>query len=273
MNAEKCPYIFPHCQIQDIMLSKRRTIVIISVSLVLGMLLGAVVFANLVSGHSILLSSGQVTKDQGLFISGTEAVKVLSPEGKVLSTWQGPDPISNLAINALAACIPGSDGGSTDPKGPDSTTGASGSCSSFTDGVYIVFAPADYPFIGGTCSQNAGAQTENGFSVTGCQANAQAVNTLTPLGCDPNSTTSGGNPALCTGWITEATFGPTTFTATNCIYSNSQTPCAVLDVGAGTLSQLSTYGTNGAFDYLNPSPIIPVSAGDSLLVTIQFTIS
>ena len=117
-------------------------------------------------------------------------------------------------------------------------------------------------------------RSENGFTVTGCQAEISATNTLTPLGCGPNASTGSTIPPLCTGWITEATFGPTTFTPTNCIYTISQTPCGVLEVDAGTLSQLTTYGHTEGFDYLNlnATPIL-VASGDSLLVTIQFTVS
>jgi hypothetical protein len=205
----------------------------------------------------------------GLYLSGTETIKVMAPDGKVVSTWTGPDPLSNVAINAIAACVPGSSGGSTNPVSPADIS-QDGGCSSWINAMAIVFAPASYPFIGGTCSDNAGAETENGFSVTGCQATTTATNVLTPLGCNSNGITLGGQ--LCTGWITSATFGPGTFTATNCIYDISQTPCAIVNVDAGTLTTLTTYGSSEGFDYLNPTPI-PVAVGDSVLVTIQFTVS
>jgi hypothetical protein len=240
---------------------------VVAVALIAGTLIGASVFGTLLA----VPKDPQVVggeRNQALTISGVETIQVLAPNGKVVSTWRGPDPISGAGINALAACIPGSNGGSTTPVDPASVTGAGGTCSSFINAVEIVFSPASYE-AGGTCTNNQGAQTENGFTVTGCGAIASATNTLTPLGCNPNQIS---DPELCSGWITQATFGPTTFTSTNCIYNISQTPCAVTEVDAGTLSQLTTYGHTEGFDYLNPTPI-PVSAGDSLLVTIDFTIS
>jgi len=237
-------------------------------SLVIGILLGSSLLANVLNPNSTAKES------QGLLLSGTETIKVLGSDGSVVSTWTGPDPLTNAGVNALAACIPGSDGGSTAPIGPGSITGASGSCSSFINAVAIVFGPADITQQGGSCADNAGAENEYAFSETGCQAEIGATNILTPLGCDPNPSTGASIPPLCTGWITQATFGPTTFTPTNCIYTISQTPCAVLEVDAGTLSQLTTYGHTEGFDYLdlNATPIV-VASGDSLLVTIQFTVS
>ncbi len=239
-------------------------------SVAIGVLLGSSVLANVFNQNA----TSKGSEDQGLMISGIETIKVLAPDGSLASQWSGPDPLTALGTNALAACITGSDGGSTDPIGPGSVTGASGSCSSFINAVAIVFGPADATQQGGTCADNAGAELENGFTVTGCQAEISATNTLTPLGCGPNSSTGSTIPPLCTGWITDATFGPTTFTPTNCIYTISQTPCGVLEVDAGTLSQLTTYGHTEGFDYLNlnAAPIV-VANGDSLLVTIQFTVS
>lgn len=244
---------------------------IVVVAIAIGALLLAAQFLPLVLNRD----SSASNKD-GLYLSGTETIKVLSPDGKVVSTWTGPDPLTNIAINALAACIPGTNGGSTDPIGPGSVTGASGSCSSFINAVAIVFAPGSITQYGGTCSANAGAQTLNGYSVTGCQATTTATNYLTPLNCGPDASTVASPPPLCTGWITQATFGPGTFTSTNCIYNEPATPCSVVSVDAGVMSQISPYpvgyGYGEGFDSLSPTPIA-VAAGDSLLVTIQFTVS
>lgn len=248
---------------------KRKFWTVVAVALVAGIVLGSILSVNLLTRPASL--SGNA-KNDGVYITGTETIKVLSSEGKLVSTWTGPDPITGLTINALAACITGN---STNPIGPASVTGASGSCSSFINEIAIVFAPANYPEIGGTCSANAGAETLNSYSVTGCEATASATNYLTPLGCWPNSSTAASTPPLCTGWTTESTFGPGTFTSTNCIYNQAATPCSVVQVDAGT-SQMNPYpagyGNGEGFDYVNPTPI-PVSAGDSLLVTIQFSIS
>jgi hypothetical protein len=81
---------------------------------------------------------------------------------------------------------------------------------------------------------------------------AQASNTLTPPGCNPKV-------YGCTGWISEATFGPSTFTQSNC-----NGGCTVTLV----LTLPNSY-TN--FDYFNTS--ISAKVGDSLLVSIQITVS
>jgi hypothetical protein len=232
-------------------------------SVALGLLIGTTILSNAVNG------SASGNENQGLLLSGTATFKVLGPDGSLVSQWTGPDPLTNAAINAIAACLPGSDGGSTDPIGPGSPSGASGSCSSFVSAAAVVFGP-----MGTGCTENGGAQTENSFSVTGCVVTAPATNTLTPVGCDPNASTGSTIPPLCTGWITEATFGPATFTSTNCNYGVSQTPCAVLEVATGVNGVITnpSYGPTNGFDQIFPTPI-SLSSGDSLLVTIQFTVS
>lgn len=247
----------------------------LSSSLKLTLIITASILIGILAGSSLLpgvLNKSQAgAENDGLTFSGTVNIKVLASDGNVVSQYTGPDPLEAAGINALAACITGTDGGSTDPIGPGSVSGADGSCSSFVNAVSIVFAPLPS---GGACPLNAGGQTENGFTVTGCEENIGATNTLTPLGCDPNASTGASSGPVCSGWITEATFGPTTFTAGNCLTTISQTPCAVVQVGTGVLSQLNTYGYTNAFSAINlGSTPIPVAAGDSLLVTIQFTVS
>lgn len=227
-------------------------------SVAIGILLGSTVFS------SVMARSATGKENVGLLLTGTENVKVMAPDGNIVSQWTGPDPVTYLTQNALAACITGTDGGSTDPIGPPSVIGGSGSCSSFINAVAIVYAP-EYG-----CVINMEAVTLNGFTVTGCQAATSATNYLTPLGCSPNSSTAANPPPLCSGWITQATFGPGTFTSTNCIYNQAETPCSVVQVDAGNLQQMLIF--DGSFDYVNPTPI-PVAAGDSMLVTITFTIS
>lgn len=80
------------------------------------------------------------------------------------------------------------------------------------------------------------------------------TNTLTPPGCNPFNTHS---PPYCSGWITETTFGPNTFTQANC------NPCSITRVDAES--------TADGFDDISTS--ISASPGDSLLVSIQFTVS
>ena len=99
-----------------------------------------------------------------------------------------------------------------------------------------------------------------------------ATNTLTPLGCTTGSSSAYGT---CTGWITEATFGPTTFTSASC-----GTSCAVAEV-VGTSpagwpfdSICSLAFDDGTTDLpCLSTPIATVAPTDSLLVTIQFSVT
>jgi hypothetical protein len=78
---------------------------------------------------------------------------------------------------------------------------------------------------------------------------------LLPAGCNPRSPYGGQN---CRGWVAEGSFGPNSFTQANC---GTCTITGVVTGGAGTAD----------FDTLTTS--IPVSAGDSLLVTVDFNVS
>jgi hypothetical protein len=220
-------------------------------SVVIGILLGSTIFANMLSGTA----SG--TQKQGLTIAGTETIKVLGPNGQVLSKWQGADPISTVTINAISSCVTGANGGSTSPLGFGSCSGWIGSISVYSDNPT------------GTCTE----LTER----TNCTIlTSSATNYLTPQGCVP---------PLCSGWTTEAIFSPTSFTQKNC-----GTSCQVeeVQVGGGTsaapalFDELCTHaysaGNNGEGDSgisctLGNTAIAPVSPGDTLVVTIAFSIS
>jgi hypothetical protein len=78
---------------------------------------------------------------------------------------------------------------------------------------------------------------------------------LLPVGCNPSSSYGGQN---CRGWVAEGSFGPNSFTQANC---GTCTITGVVTGGAGTAD----------FDTITTS--IPVSAGDSLLVTVDFNVS
>lgn len=227
-----------------------------------GMLVGSALLPGLL-GHN---AAGK--EQQGLVLSGTETIKVLSPQGAVISTWKGPDPLTITAINAIAACLVGQTG----PAGVSVYGDCPSSGSTWIQQVEIDFGTGCtfLTYYGGVCGVS----------------DATATNTLTlngQAGCDPSSPETTSN---CNGWITEATFGPGTFTSTNC-----KTSCALQNVQ----TQLNIGPPNGpgsaAFDYLctsefgtimvgtTPSPCTltsspaTMSPGDSLLVTIQFTVS
>ena len=86
---------------------------------------------------------------------------------------------------------------------------------------------------------------------------ATATNTLLPAGC---STTS--NPPTCTGWQTTGTviFAPSTPTGITYPYSVNQ------GGAAGAEAYIP-------FDTVSINPAIAVNAGDSLVITVTFSIS
>lgn len=193
----------------------------------------------------------------GLYISGTETVKAVAPDGKVVSTWTGPDPLTANAFNAIASCVTGI----SNPG----AAGVYGSCSGWITGMDI---ETDTP--GHTCNDGPLEASDCSFLL------ASVSNTLTPVGCTTGSTSAYGS---CTGWITEATYGPTTFTSANCGSS-----CNVEAVQAGYSSGGGVYGfdliCSADFNYAGYQPlpclsgeIATVGPSDSLLVTIQFTVS
>jgi len=261
-------------------------LIAVAASLTVGIMLGVVLSSNLLVPRSLLSSAN--SKDQALTISGIETIKVLAPNGHVISTWQGPDPLTKLATNVIASCA-------TAGNAPGSTTTPYGfnSCSSWVNEILVQWdSPA------GNCGIGLLGLTDSYCSY----ASTSSSDTLTPVGCNPTVYNSGGN--YCTGWIAEATFGPATFTQANCD-SSGTTPasCNVENVVAGagglTVPLQSTlcirngcenYVIGAVFDTLCTtayaqyavdeypactlaSPPATMSAGDSLLVTIQFTVS
>jgi hypothetical protein len=240
--------------------SRTKVGLAIAGSVVVGILLGTTIFANVFSGTT----SG--TQKQPLAISGTETIRVIGANGKIVSTWNGQDPLTNIGMNAIVSCVTGSDGGSTTPW-------FFGTCSSWINGIEISF---DNP--SGTCSYAA--------ILSDCTLRiASATNSITPAGC---SVTNPSNFAIstppCTGWSTLAIFPVSTFTALNC-----GTSCHVEDVVAGInagggsgivpFDELCTHayaGGNpetGVGCTLGGGAIPPVSPGDTLVVTIAFSIS
>jgi hypothetical protein len=223
-------------------------------SVAIGILLGSTVLAS-VFNHN---AGSTGTVNEGLLLSGTETVKVLAPDGSVVSTWHGPDPLSSNTQNAIAGCATGI----SQPAG-SVPYGVFASCEDWIGSIALW---TDGP--GGTCTV---FQTGNKNDCTYYNP-VPATNTLTPLGCTTGSSTAYGT---CRGWITEATFGPGTFTSTSC--GNS---CGVEDViGASPVGWAfdsicaSTFAPNDPSVGCLSAPIATVAPLDSLLVTIQFSVS
>ncbi|MHB2035854.1 MAG: hypothetical protein ACYCPW_03815 [Nitrososphaerales archaeon] len=232
----------------------------VAVSLTVGLILGAVLSANLLATRS--LSSSADSKNQIFALTGTETIKVLAPNGHVISTWHGPDPLSSNVKNAIAGCATGV----SQPSGAV-PYGVFNSCEDWIGSISLWI---DGP--GSTCTVTLTANSKYCSFING----VTATNTLTPIGCTTGGPgTAEGGYGTCTGWITDATFGPTTFTSANCGSS-----CSVEYVeGASPLGWAFDYVCASTFAPGEPSvgclstSIATVVPLDSLLVTIQFNVS
>ena len=232
-----------------------KLVLAISGALAIGILLGSTMFAGVLSGQA----SG--TAKQGLTISGTETLKVLGPDGQVVSVWQGPDPLTFDGMNGIASCVTGSNGGVLTPD-------AFYTCNTWISNIGIAF---DKPSV--TCTYAA--------EFTNCtQLQSAATNYLTPQGCYDTTPYREGS-TLCSGWQTQATFGPNSFTVADC-----GTTCHVEMVrtlggtgGGAVFDELCTtsFGASDTFQgvkcSLGGGAIPALSPGDTLLVTIAFTVS
>lgn len=232
-----------------------KLVLAISGALAIGILLGSTFFSGALSGQA----SG--TARQGLTIAGTETLKVLGPDGQVISTWQGPDPLTFDGMNGIASCVTGTNGGTLTPD-------AFYECSTWISNIGIAF---DKPSV--TCTSAA--------EFTDCtQLESVASNYLTPQACYDTTPYPEGS-TLCSGWQTQATFGPNSFTAANCGTScHVQMIRTLGGTGGGAVFDELCTGSFGASDTstgvkcnLGGGAIPAISPGDTLLVTIAFTVS
>lgn len=260
---------------------KRKLSAIVAVALVAGIFLGATFSGDIVSLPRApnLSHAGAGSSIQGLILGGTVTVKVLGSNGRVVSTWSGPDPINPADASFLIGCILGHNGGAL--SNGLSQPGVGGdACDTFISQVVIF---TDTP--SGPCT-NTGEGGLEGPAPVCTIIFSPASNTPT---APPPETSCLGNQD-CTGWVTEATYGPSTFTSSNCGSSCSVQEVETTNTCAPTLVIQSCY----LFDYVctstmtydfssslpcnyegaSPPPsIATVSPGDSLLVTIQFTVT
>lgn len=163
------------------------------------------------------------TRSEGLNVEGYATINVLNSAGKVVYTWQGHNMLFDWTISDIAACL----------SGNTTTSYNFGACSGWTPRLYVSWLDGNSSY----------------------DHNALASIALLPAGCNPASSYGG---QLCNGWVDEASFGPSSFTASNC---GSCTITGVAAGGAGTAE----------FDTITTS--IPVVSGDSLLVTVDFYVS
>jgi len=158
-----------------------------------------------------------------LNVEGYATIKVLNPAGNTVYTWQGHNMLFDWTISDIAACL----------SGNTTTSYHFNGCSGWTPWIYVDWQSGNHSY----------------------DLSAKSTTALLPAGCIPSSTYAG---QLCDGWVAEGTFGPASFTSTNC--------------GTCTITAVTTGGSGSAlFDTITTS--IPISTGDSLLVSVDFAVT
>lgn len=159
---------------------------------------------------------------QSLSVEGFATITVFNPDGSVASVWKGHNAVYPYGLNAIAGCA----------SGATSSPWPYGACSGWVKAIRLTLSTPS------TVVQNA-------------------TNTPTPVGCTP-----GGPTLLCSGWVSQATFGVSSFT-----YGNCGSSC--------TLTKVETYMSTTpfflGFDYITTS--VALVPGNSILVSINFTVS
>jgi|GEM_PF-4450062 len=193
----------------------------------------------------------------GLRVEGHAVAKVYGPSGGLVGVWSGDNVLQAEGRNALASCV----------SGFSSIPFETGQCTGLTDGLFV-----DWLCNGSSCptaasinfidSSDLQVQCQDPANGGGCGAISVADPVaITPSGCDPSAT-------ICaTGWNVTALFPSGTFSSKDC-----GSTCTIDQANAGLVSYYGglVFGFT-QFDQLGPS--IAVSPGDSLSLTITFTVS
>lgn len=219
---------------------------------------------------------------ENLPIGGVAHFTVYDAKGAVVGSWMGHNSLTPQAIGQIALCL----SGVANPFPPaqpyyiSSCGGAYGS--GLTQAIVLGWVPtgaaSGCPYTPLYNGQGAVVGTQAGLS---CATEPTSV-AFYPITCSyPSYSSSDG----CAGWTATATFPSSDFSSNGCGPSCTITEALALtgtSWGGGGFSTvhstvngltlttvLPNYGN--AFDYLTPS--VSLSQGDSLQVTIQFTIT
>ena len=226
----------------------------VGLSLAVGVILGSVFYGGAGSLGTTAHETTQLPggTGQSISIAGTVKLQAYSASGALLSTWQWPDPLVTDSLSNIAFCFSGSNSLAFNPN-----------CHSWINAIDIY---TDSP--SGTCSHTAF------LNCTYLQGTAP--NYLLPIGCSVNYD--------CTGWESQATFGPTTFTSSNC-GSSCNVEMVLPGWQPGTANYVYPFDAlctiaNGVTAPSIPgatctlaSAIATVSPGQTLVVTVTYTVS
>ena len=204
--------------------------------------LAAIVLVSFATGFSAVGGSGKPSDAIG--IQGAVTIALYGPNGQTLGTWKTHNSLVTPGKNWLISCISGTDRLAC----PGNTLGDTGlTITSYTAVIGIAL---------GTCDV-----AESSCGIFGTSTN-------TPLISTPPS------PPSLIGWLASATFNPNVLNVPGCA-----TTCTLNDVSAAEFP--FNGGTGSGFDDIcSPSlcsggnlPSITISAGDSLAINIQFSVS
>ena len=216
------------------------------------MAVAGIVLGSMATGLMTAGNSGK--QSEGLAIYGAATITLHGPQGQTLGVWRTHNSLVPIGISYLVACLVGHANGAFCPSSTNLP---------FTEEMQVAY---------GTCLSAASSPC----------ASVIATNTMTPLNCLANG--------FCTGWVASATF-PADEISSGCTpYFAGNANCPLNDVGTfgdggtapGELSpvqfddicspNVNLHGGNCASPY-NNLPSILISAGDSLSINIQFTVS
>ena len=209
--------------------------------MLLGLAAVAVVGAILASSlaTSLLAAGTPARAPEGVGIQGAVTITLYGPSGQTLGVWKTHNSLTAEGTSMVAMCL----------EGYNIECPGAGAFDSMTAFISVAISPCTSAYglsFVQQIQESCGIPSAATVSLSGCP------------GVPPDLT--------CTGWVATATFSPQ---ALGCASS-----CTLNDVASGPTSSSSS--TSYQFDDIPsanfPSPIT-ISAGDSLAVNIQFTVS
>ena len=201
-----------------------------------------------VGSLSARLAAGNPAAAEDLSVEGVATIKLVAPDQQLVGVWTAHNTLKDSlagGTDAISECLSGVT--NTCPNGACAVPSSGGVICPLTSLIVVAV---------GSCSDVAtcGVNLE--------PPNEYATNVQTPSGCTVD--------LRCTGWVSSETFTPSELGCTSA--------CTLNDVGAFEVACSSSEGAcgiYGQFDDISGAslPTITLSPGDSLAISIQFTVS
>ena len=237
--------------------------------------LAVVAFVGVILGSSVemgLLTGSPGRQPEGIGIEGAVTITLYGPGGQTLGVWKTHNSLVQPGITFVILCLSGSVGvlgnGIQIPSAacPGNQSGAA-NCFNLSTCPYATSTnPSSLTGEIGIATNsllNLRNPCTNAYSACGLFATA-TITTLPTAECG-----YGTGVVPCTGWVASAVFGPSQL--------GCQTPtCTIADIASGWGSYTTQSVTQPQFDDIPSSNFpstISYSAGDTLAINIQFTVS